>query len=190
MTHCRRALLFCVTLVAAAGCGTPKATLVTDRPPLGHHRFETDRAAYQFSLGRILDITVERTWPPTGPGEPTDLEYVHIVVPDRAGVYRVGKGEGLARVTRLVRVGNEEMLYRAVSGTVQYRFAAIDQRYVDVEVAVELERVSPRATPGDRSRLEGTIRATERLALAQGLINKYRPTLARLDPAAVPKAPE
>jgi hypothetical protein len=190
MTHCRLALLLCVTLVAATGCGAPKATLVTDHPPLGHHRFETDRAAYQFSRGRVLDITVECTWPPLAPGEPTDLEYVHIVVPDRAGTYHVGGDKGPARVTRLVRVGNEEMLYRAISGSVRYRFAIPDKDHVEVEVAVELERVSPWATTGGRSHLEGTIRATERITLAQGLINKHKSAIARLDPAPAPKASE
>lgn len=178
MTRIHTAVVLSITLLVLSGCGEGYASVRTAHPPLGHRRVETQQAAYQFSKGRVIETVLARTWALPGGEAVPDYEYVRITVPDGAGEYQVG--DPGVEVVRLVRIEREEFLYKAVSGTVDYRFAWLTKDHVHLDFEVETELLAPPGVLQRRWHLAGEVKANESVTMAQGLINRYAATVERL----------
>ena len=168
-------VLLAAACLAMAGCGA-KAEVRTSHPPLGHMRWSTERTAYDFSRGRVIEVVIEGRWPRAGGAE--DFEYIHLTMPDTAGRHEVGSAG--VRAERLVRIGREEFLYRATGGTVSYRFAVLGGDHVSVSFDLKMELVYPKELAGSSWPLSGTAKSPEDMAVAQGLVNRYSPAVERL----------
>jgi len=205
----RSATLVSTMVVAlwAAGCAETLATIQTVHPPLGRRKIQTSQAAFQYSKGDVLELAGAQQWTLPGGEAVPDFEYLYIRVPRQAGTHRPGL-QGV-QFYRLVRVEKEEFLYRATSGSVRLRFGFLDRSHAHVEFDVETELLEP-ATAGPAAggpaatetlspaaagrpvktyRLTGKVSARENMELAQGLINRYREEVLRLEALAKPKVP-
>ena len=171
-------------LMGLAGCTQSQAEVRTDHPPLGHTAWQTDRTAYQYSAGRIIEIVIERRWVRPRADQP-DYEYIHMTVPDRRGLHTVA--DGTVRAERLVRVGQEEFLYRAVAGSVDYRFSVPTGEHAHATFDLEMQLVWPTELAGSRWHLRGTATSREDVSLAQGLVNRYGGRVKQLSLAAAPR---
>jgi len=163
---------------AASGCGGSYSAIRTAHPPLGHRKFETREAAYQFTRGRIIEIVAVRQWTLPGGEAVPDYEYLYVSVPDTAGTYQVGDAGVVVR--RLVRSQREEFLYEASSGSVKYRFAWLTKDHVEARFDVMTEQAWPAPAEKQLWALSGRIKANESVRDAQGMINKYQDTIERL----------
>lgn len=176
----------CMSMV---GCGA-SAEVRTTHPPLGRMHWTTERTAYDFSPGRVIEVAIEGRWLHPG-GAADDIEFIHLTLPDKAGTHEVGpKG---VRAERLVRIGQEEFLYRATGGTVSYRFAVLGGQHVELDFDLKMELVYPKELAGNTWPLAGTAKSPEDIVTAQGLVNKHAPAMQRLrvelDRDAEPAAP-
>jgi hypothetical protein len=178
----RRLIIACAAALAAAvavsGCGDPYGTIESVHPPLGHRRVETRQAAWMFSGGRVIEIVLERQWSLPGGEAAPDVEFVHLVVPDAAGRYPVS--HPAVRVTRYVRAGREEFLYTADSGAVDVGFSWPGRERLAARLEAETHAVYPADAAAGAHRLEVRVGAPEDVVLAQGLLNRYADTIARL----------
>ncbi len=173
-------------MCVAAGCAEA-ASVRTGHPPLGRSRWSAARVAYDYSPGRIIEVAIEGRW--MRDDGSFDHDFLHLTLPQKAGTYEVGAGA--LRAERVVRVGQEEFLYRATGGWATYRFSALPGDHVDVEFDLKMEVVYPKELAGSTWPVQGTARAPESVLTAQGLVNKYSAMVKRLtaEAAATSDAP-
>jgi hypothetical protein len=167
----------------AAGCAET-ASVRTSHPPLGRSRWSAARVAYNYSAGRIIEVAIEGRW--MRDDGSFDHDFLHLTVPEKAGTYEVGP-DGL-RAERVVRLGQEEFLYRATGGWATYSFSTLSGDHVDVEFSLKMELVYPKELAGSSWPVQGTARAPESVLTAQGLVNKYSPVVKRLTAEAAAKS--
>jgi len=175
------AILSVMILAAAlvAGCGGSWATIQHTQRPLGHRKVETSEAAYQFTEGGKIEIAMVKQWAlPTGEAVP-DFTYHYILVPDSGGRHDIATGE--ATVYRLARQSRRLHLYKAVNGSVKYRFALLTRDHVHASFEGEFAPVWPQGRRDDRFPLKGKMKVNESVRLCQGLINKYQDDLLDLE---------
>ena len=155
----------------AAGCGDSWATIQHTQRPLGHRKVETSEAAYQFTEGGKIEIAMVRQWAlATGEAVP-DFTYHYILVPDSGGQYDIATGEAI--VYRLASRDRRLHLYKAVNGSVKYRFALLTRDHVHASFQGEFAPVWPQGRRDDRFPLKGRMKVNESIRLCQGLVNKY-----------------
>ncbi|NIA22198.1 MAG: hypothetical protein GWP05_09615 [Anaerolineaceae bacterium] len=189
---CLWALTLVALAVLAAGCGDSWATIQHTQRPLGHRKVETAEAGYQFTRGGKIEIAMLKQWAlPSGEAVP-DFIYHYILAPDSAGRYDIASGEAV--IYRLARRDRELYLYKAVSGSVEYRFALLTQDHVHASFEGQFVPVWPQGRRDDRFPLRGKMKVNENVRLCQGLINKYHDNVLalekkRAEAAAAPATP-
>jgi hypothetical protein len=157
------------------------AEVRVDHPPLASSSWRSDRTGYQFSRGGVIEIVAERRRLQPG-GDAADLEYLYLRMSEEAGRHTIG--EGGAEALRLVRIGREEFLYRAVGGWIETRFSIPTGEHIEAEFELDMRLTAPAEMAPGPWKVRGRTKSDENVTLTQGLINRYEDDIRRLGGAA------
>ncbi|MBM4017484.1 MAG: hypothetical protein FJ288_04005 [Planctomycetes bacterium] len=172
-----------LVLAALAGCGRPQATVryMAGGPD---EAVTYDAAVFQLARGnRVQFFLFRRTAAPVGEADP-DHEIVLLELPERS-TYGWVKDDNVPAY-RWVRRQGRDLVWRGTSGQARMRAADAKQHmHLDFQATLEpLER-----TPGGAYVLQGGLRFSEDIVLAQGLMNRYGQWLLGLVGKKPPEPP-
>lgn len=175
-----------ITLVAAAGCGQPRASIkyMTGGPD---ETVNYDMAVFQMVRGAKVQVFLfRRTAAPIGEADP-DFEIVLLELPERSRYGWVK--EDNVPAYRWVRQNSRDNLWQATSGQVSMRNST-DTQHMHLDFQTTMEPMP--GTPGGVYVFCGQVRFAEDIVQAQGLMNRYGDWMLSLlgkKPKEPPKPP-